>query len=91
MKKLIPIALLLGAAGLSACDDNSQQQVQRDQFHQVEVERQEKIAAQSQARENESSRNFWQFVAYVLACGSIVLLVVGVTLGSTAKNHVKRD
>lgn len=95
MKKTIPIVLLATAAtaaGLAGCGNNGDSQRQReaqDQIHQVEVERQQKIDAQKQAREDEQSKSLWQSIAFFLGIASLVLLIAGIILGSNAKHNVK--
>jgi hypothetical protein len=77
MKKLI-ITIML-AACLAGCD----------QQNQFDLERQRRLAAERQAAEKEASSDGWQAVSFALCFGSVILLVIGASLGSAAKKNAK--
>ena len=88
MKQIILI--ILWSLALVGCHDQSQERLQQDQTaRQVEAERLERAAAEKHAEETEQKRTWWQTIASVLGIGSILLLIVGIILGSTAKNNAK--
>jgi len=89
MKILTPVMLM--TAALVSCDDGSLQRIQQDEIRQIQVERQQRIAAQRQAREDQHSRNLWQSIAFVLGIASVVFLGIGACLGSAGRKNVPRD
>jgi len=85
MKQIILV--ILWCLALVGCRDQSQNQLQQNQTaRQVETERQEKALAEKHAEESEQRRTWWQSIASILGVASVVLLIVGIILGSKAKN-----
>jgi len=77
MKKFIIMIMFMAA--IAGCDQQSQ----------FESERQQRLAAERQAAKKEASSNGWQAVSFVLCFGSVILLIVGASLGSAARKHAK--
>ena len=86
MKTLISVILL--AAAIAGCHDESQTQWQ-DEARQVAVERQQRVEAEKRAEASEQSRSRWQSTAFGFGIAALLLLVAGTAMGSAAKKHVK--
>jgi len=85
------ILMILSVLALAGCRDESQQQSQQQEqvARQVETERQQRVAAEKHAEDSDEKRSQWQSVAFVFGIGAVLLLVIGTSLGSAAKSHVK--